>query len=141
MAKRELKVIIITGRSIEQGIAIEGGKMEMEYPRACGVCYMDPSDMEKLDLIAGDPVLVRTKFGEVVLTAVRSEYAPHEGIVFIPMGPWANKIIDPNTSSIGMPSFKGVEGVVQKLEDLGKRPPTATEIVEEVKKTEGSKYA
>lgn len=141
MSTRQLKVVIVTGRSIEQGVAIEGGKMEIEYVRACGVCYMDPSDMEKLDILEGDPVLLKTEHGEVVLTALRSEAAPHEGVVFVPMGPWANKIIDPDTTSTGMPSFKGVEGVIQKVEKVEQRPPTPRDIVEEVKKTEGSKYA
>ena len=37
----------------------------------------------------------------------RDHSGTHPGVGFIPMGPWANSIIDPNTYSTGMPTFKG----------------------------------
>jgi hypothetical protein len=39
--------------------------------------------------------------------AIETTQGPHPGVGFIPMGPWANSIIDPNTYSTGMPTFKG----------------------------------
>ncbi|MGZ8886382.1 MAG: molybdopterin dinucleotide binding domain-containing protein, partial [Halobacteriota archaeon] len=46
--------------------------------------------------------------GEVVVRAIKSPYGPHPGIVFIPMGPWANQVVDPETNTTGMPSYKGI---------------------------------
>ncbi len=108
-----LKAILITGRSLEQGVAIESDKAGDTYTRACGKCLMDPRDMKKLKILSGDTVLVKTDYGEVAVRAERSPDAPHEGIVFIPMGPWANQVVNSYTDSTGMPSFKGVEATIK----------------------------
>jgi formylmethanofuran dehydrogenase subunit D len=104
--KKSVGVILITGRTVDQGVAIEGGKLAQAYVKAAAVCYMDPEDMKKIGVITGDIVSVKTNFGQVVLRVVKSEDTPHVGIAFVPMGPWANQVVDPNTDSIGMPSFR-----------------------------------
>ena len=109
---KRLEVSLITGRTIEQGEAIEGRKMAQGYVEAAGVVYLDPEDMEELGVWEGDVVRVETDFGSVLVYARRSPDAPHRGVAFIPMGPWANAVINPSTDSIGMPSFKGVKAVV-----------------------------
>ncbi len=108
-----LNAILLTGRSLEQGVAIETDKAGDINTRACAKCYIDPQDMKKLKILSGETVLVKTSYGEVVVRAEKSPDAPHEGIVYIPMGIWANQIINPYTDSTGMPSFKGVEATVE----------------------------
>jgi formylmethanofuran dehydrogenase subunit D len=34
-------------------------------------------------------------------------------MVFIPMGPWANSLVGPDTGGCGTPQFKGVEVVIE----------------------------
>jgi formylmethanofuran dehydrogenase subunit D len=34
--------------------------------------------------------------------------------VFIPMGPWANAVLSPDTHGCGMPGFKGVPAQIEK---------------------------
>ena len=104
-----LKANLITGRTVEQGIAIEGFKDKAEYTDAAGVVQIDPGDLKALNIWPGSTVLVKSDYGEVVVKAVRSPYGPHLGIVFIPMGPWANQIVNPDTDTTGMPSFKGIQ--------------------------------
>ncbi|RLG97586.1 molybdopterin dinucleotide-binding protein, partial [Candidatus Bathyarchaeota archaeon] len=48
-----------------------------------------------------------------VVKALKSKRAPHPGKIFIPYGPWANAVTDPETHGIGMPSFKGISAEVQ----------------------------
>jgi len=103
-----LKANLITGRTVEQGIAIEGFKDKPEYIDAAGVVQIDPSDLKVLNIWPGSTVLVKSDYGEVIVKAARSRYGPHPGIVFIPMGPWANQIVNPDTDTTGMPSFKGI---------------------------------
>jgi formylmethanofuran dehydrogenase subunit D len=43
----------------------------------------------------------------VVVKAVDATQGPHPGVAFIPMGPWANQVVNPRTYSTGMPTFKG----------------------------------
>jgi formylmethanofuran dehydrogenase subunit D len=59
----------------------------------------------------GKNVKVTTKFGSVVLRAKENTENPG-GIAFVPMGPWANAIIDPSTGGCGMPGFKGIDAEV-----------------------------
>ncbi len=99
---------LITGRTVEQGVAIEGFKDKQEYVDAAGLVHIDPSDLKTLNIWPGSTVLVKSQYGEVVVKALRSPYGPHPGIVFIPMGPWANQIVNPATDTTGMPSDKGI---------------------------------
>ena len=105
-----LKANLITGRTVEQGIAIEGFKDKPEYTDAAGVVQIDPGDLKVLNIWPGSTVLVKSDYGdrEIAVKATRSPYGPHPGIVFIPMGPWANQIVNPDTDTTGMPSFKGI---------------------------------
>jgi formylmethanofuran dehydrogenase subunit D len=104
-----LRANLITGRTIEQGIAIEGFKDKPDYTDAAGVVQIDPSDLKVLNVWPGSTVEVKSDYGQVMVKAMRSPYGPHPGIVFIPMGPWANQITNPDTDTTGMPSFKGIQ--------------------------------
>ncbi len=92
-----------------QGVAIEGHKHDDEYIKACGICEIDVSDLKKLKVYPGQSVRVKSAYGQVVVRAVKATQGPHPGLVFIPMGPWANQVTNPNTWSTGMPNFKGVK--------------------------------
>jgi formylmethanofuran dehydrogenase subunit D len=98
---------LITGRSIQQGVAMEGGKEKDAYTKACGIIEMDPSDLKKLGAWRGTNVRVTSKYGNVIVKAVEATQGPHPGLAYIPMGPWANSVVNPNTYSTGMPTFKG----------------------------------
>ena len=106
MASIELN--LISGRTIQQGVAIEGGKEKPAYRTAAGIIEMDPADLKKLGVWKNTNVRVSSEYGSVVVKAIETTQGPHPGVAFIPMGPWANTIINPNTYSTGMPTFKGV---------------------------------
>ena len=42
-------LILITCRTINQGVALEGGKNTKENVRAAGICAFDSDDFKKLD--------------------------------------------------------------------------------------------
>ena len=102
-----INVNLISGRSIQQGVAIEGGKEKPAYRAAAGIIELDPSDLKKLGAWKGTNVKVTSDYGSVVVKAIETTQGPHPGLGFIPMGPWANSIVNPNTYSTGMPTFKG----------------------------------
>lgn len=116
-AKPKLKVTLLTGRTIEQGVGKEHGKSSKEYFESVSVCYMDPADLKKLGIKDKTNVLVSTDYGSVVVRALKSKRAPHPGKIFIPYGPWANAITDPETHGIGMPSLKGIPAEVEPAPD------------------------
>ncbi len=111
-----MKVTLITGRTIKQGMALESKDSTM-YLDATAICEFDPEDMKKLGVSEGDTVRVKSEAGLVHVKAVKSTQSPHKSIIFIPMGPWANQVTSPETDSVGMPSFKGVPAEVSAAKD------------------------
>ena len=108
-------LILITCRTINQGIALEGGKNTRENVRAAAICAFDKDDFKKLDCLVGTPVKVSTNYGDVMVYSTISEEGPHPGIIFIPMGPWANQVVNPDSQSCGTPTFKGMKASVEAV--------------------------
>jgi formylmethanofuran dehydrogenase subunit D len=117
MEKPRLRVTLLTGRTIEQGVGKERGKASKEYVESVSVCYIDPEDLKRLGIKEKTNVMVSTDYGSVVVKALKSLRAPHPSIIFIPYGPWANVIVNPETHGIGMPSFKGIPAEVEPTPD------------------------
>jgi formylmethanofuran dehydrogenase subunit D len=113
----KLNVTLLTGRTIEQGVGKEHGKASKEYMESVSVCYMDPEDLKKLGIKEKTNVLVSTDYGSVVVKTLKFLRAPLPGVIFIPYGPWANVVVNPETHSIGMPSFKGIPAEVEPASD------------------------
>ncbi|MHA1154642.1 MAG: molybdopterin dinucleotide binding domain-containing protein [Candidatus Heimdallarchaeota archaeon] len=107
-----LEVIFTSGRTVEQGITLVGIKISEEARVATGVCYLDPKDMEKLDVKENANVKISTSEGEIVVSARFSKDAPHEGIIFMPLGMYANWITPPGSEGIGVPQYKGVKAII-----------------------------
>jgi formylmethanofuran dehydrogenase subunit D len=117
MVQQKLRVTLLTGRTIEQGVGKEQGKSSQEYFEACSMVYMDGDDMKRLGIKTGDNVLVTTSNGSVVLKAVKYPRASTPGLIYIPYGLWANVIVSDETTSIGTPTFKGTPAEVEPAPD------------------------
>lgn len=102
-----LDAILITGRTINQGATIEN-KTSLDYQNATAYCELNPDDIQKLGISPGSNVSVTTDHGDVVVKLKENRGNP-DNIAFIPMGPWANAVVNPDTSGCGMPGFKGVK--------------------------------
>lgn len=114
----EMNIIINTGTSIIQAYyEKKGSTLKDEYRQATAVAFMDPRDMEKLSLKPRDKINVKSEWGEVTIYVDKSHDAPHEGMIFIPKGPWANIVISPETYCCNIPTFKGVPATIRKTGD------------------------
>ncbi len=109
-----IEVEIVSGRTLDQGATVEE-KLTEEYFKAVSYIELSEDDYKALGLQEGDKVKVKTEFGEVVVFAKKGDLP--KGIAFIPMGPYANQVIDPSTDGTGMPQFKGVKAVIEKTEE------------------------
>jgi formylmethanofuran dehydrogenase subunit D len=109
-----LKVTLITGRTINQGATIEN-KTSSDYMEATAYCELNSKDIGLLGTNMSR-VRVKTEHGEVVVKLKENNGNP-DGIAFIPMGPWANAVVDPDTKGCGMPGFKGVPAEVEITDD------------------------
>ena len=108
-----MNVLVLTGRTIEQGKGKEMGKLSDVYLNDVVQCRIDPQDMKTLKLKQNTNVKVTTKFGSVILKAVKSPRAPHPKMIFISYGPWASMIADPETHGTGMPTLKGIPAEIE----------------------------
>jgi len=108
---------LISGRSIQQGVAMEHGKEKDEYTQACGIIEMDPADLKRLGAWRGTNVRVTSKDGTIVVKAVRTREDLVPGLAHIPMGPWANAIVSAYTYSTGEPCFKGFPVDIEPAEN------------------------
>jgi formylmethanofuran dehydrogenase subunit D len=111
----KIMVTLLTGRTINQGVGKELGKLSNDYMDSVSICEMDPVDLKQLDITEDGNVRVTTASGSVVLRAKESLRAPHAGIVYVPYGLWANVVISSKTDGTGMPSFKGVPAEVESV--------------------------
>lgn len=109
-----LKVILITGRTINQGATIEN-KTSSDYMEAAACCELNSKDIALLDKQESN-ARVKTEHGEVVIKLKENNGNP-DGIAFIPMGPWANAVVDPDTKGCGMPGFKGIPAEIEATDD------------------------
>jgi len=109
------KVNLISGRTIVQGQNLDN-KLSEAYFNEVATCELNGSDMEKLGVAADERVKVKTNYGEVVVKAKEKAGTP-EGVIFIPMGPWANAVVSGDTHGAGMPSYKGIDAEIEKTEE------------------------
>jgi formylmethanofuran dehydrogenase subunit D len=113
----KLKVTLLTGRTLRQGQGKEYGKLSERYWKSVVICEIDPEDMKSLRVKEGQNVKITTDYGSVVVIAVKSLRAPHLGVIFVPYGPWASVVVNPKTHGTGMPSFKGIDAVIEPAPD------------------------
>lgn len=105
--------VLLTGRTIYQGVGKEQGKLSDEYLNSVAICEMDPEDMNRMMITENSSVRVTTSFGSVVVRGVKSKRAPQTRILFMPYGPWASLIMPSKTNGTGMPSLKGVPATIE----------------------------
>lgn len=107
MEEQKLRVTLITGRTIDQGVGKELGKGSKEYSDSAAICLIDPADMIKLGIRNRTNVQVTSKYGSVVVKALKNTSGSMPGLAFIPVGLWANAVVGDETFGMGTPTFKG----------------------------------
>ena len=107
------RFVLLTGRTIYQGVGKEQGKLSDEYLNSVAICEMDPEDMSRMMITENSSVRVTTSSGSVIVKAMKSIRAPQTRILFMPYGPWASLIMPSKTNGTGMPSLKGVPATIE----------------------------
>ena len=113
MVEQRLRAILITGRTIDQGVGKEMGKGSKEYFDSSALCFIDAEDLKKLGIKSRSNVKVTSKYGSVIVKVAKNPYGSNPGLVFIPCGLWANAICGDETFGMGMPLFKGFQVEVE----------------------------
>ncbi len=118
-----MRCMLNTGRTTDQGVALEIGKTSQAYYAATAIAFLSQDDMEELDLQEDDRIGISTEAGTIVVRCRKGWI--EKGQIFMPLGPWANAIVGRDTSSTGMPSYKGVMVDVRKAQ---KEPTTLSDL-------------
>ena len=119
-----MNFILNTGRTIWQGQAIESGKDLQMYVDAAAVCNMNRDQMEAMGVKDGDNIEVVSEYGDVIVKVVTAKEELPDVMIYIPMGPWANRVIRPNTDSTATPSFKNIPVEINPTEEAVLDMPT-----------------
>jgi formylmethanofuran dehydrogenase subunit D len=130
---KEINVILLSGRTLQQGIGLEVGKTSKEYFDSVNYAEISFADSEKLDLKESTPIEIHTNHGNVVLNWRNSE-GISSGSIFVPYGPWANQVFGEDTMCTGTCHYKGIRATLEPAK--GKSVLTLPELVKKMK--EGS---
>ena len=105
-------------RTVFQSVVSDMAIDSTEYKDKLGICYVNPKDMKTLGIKEGNLKLT-SEFGTVIVKAVESEREAAEGIITLPLGPWANQISGVIEKEPILKSFKvKVEVVKEKITDI-----------------------
>jgi formylmethanofuran dehydrogenase subunit D len=105
---RSERFILIPGRSTEQGTRV-GDKSSAQYQDVTRTLRVNPADLARLGLRAGDRVRLRAGPGEIEVTCVSAGDELPSGMLFIAYGPASSRLLSGETQGTGMPDSKGVE--------------------------------
>lgn len=112
----KVSVTLISGRTANQGIGLEEGKLSERYINSVNYVQLCPIDAERMNLKPEDHVKIITNYGSVTVN-----WALDKGLdsryVFFPYGPWANQVYAASTGSTGMPIMKGIPAIVEPSEE------------------------
>ena len=109
--------ILIPGRTSKQGCGISEGKFTEGYQAEINTLQVNPDDMERLELAAGDTVRLVTETGrqiDVAIKASKGDELP-AGLLFIGYGDLSSKLMEGETHGSGMPTSKGFDVTMEKI--------------------------
>jgi formylmethanofuran dehydrogenase subunit D len=108
--------ILIPGRTSRQGTSLNEGKLTAEYIDEVATVQMNPLDMQRLGLLTGTQVRLRSALGATVVKcqAAKSNELP-QGLLFMPYGDCSSQLMGADTHGTGMPTSKGIDVAVEKV--------------------------
>ncbi|MFP4371634.1 MAG: molybdopterin dinucleotide binding domain-containing protein [Halanaerobium sp.] len=98
------KFILITGRTIKQGMASVSGKKSDNYQKETSYVEVSKNVLERMNIEEGEDVILENEAGSVEVSCKAADL--EEDIVFMPYGPTANTLIGTDTGGTGMPDSK-----------------------------------
>lgn len=108
----KITVTLISGRTSQQGVALEVGKTSDQYFQSVSFVEVSAEDAKAMGLEDGKRVEVATPHGSVVVTG-RVSKGLEEGMAFFPYGLWSNQVFGSETDGTGMPAYKGIEATLE----------------------------
>lgn len=108
--------ILIPGRTSRQGTGLNEGKYSADYQDEINTLLVHPGDMVKLGVKDGDRVRMWNENGSVTVGCKSAKEECPPGLAFISYGDKSSQLMDGETHGSGMPTSKGMEVFVEKIE-------------------------
>ncbi|MBI1731521.1 MAG: hypothetical protein HYR49_01970 [Gammaproteobacteria bacterium] len=109
-------MLLIAGRTSEQGTSLNKGKLKAEYQQVTSTAEMNEQDMARLGLKEGDRVRLRNDAGETTVTCTPRKAADlPSGMIFMAYGPCSSELMEADTAGSGMPLSKNLAVTVEKV--------------------------
>ncbi|OEG62656.1 MAG: molybdopterin dinucleotide-binding protein [Halanaerobium sp. MDAL1] len=96
--------ILITGRTIKQGMASVSGKKSDNYKKETSYVEVSKNILEQMNIEEGETVILESQSSSIEVTCKGADL--EDDIVFMPYGPTANTLIGTDTGGTGMPNSK-----------------------------------
>lgn len=108
--------ILIPGRTARQGTTLNEGKFTQGYVDETSTLTMNPDDMARLALKAGDRVRLRSEQGQIELPcqAAKPGNLP-TGLLFLPYGDMSSRLMGGDTHGTGMPNSKSFDVELERV--------------------------
>jgi len=104
---------LISGRTKKQADGLHKGAGSPEHITATSLVEISGADMTRLGVTEGQTVRLVSSAGFVEIPAFKADLPA--GLLFMPMGPAANTLVEAETFGVGMPSFKGQQVKVEPV--------------------------
>ena len=111
-------LILIPGRTARQGTGLNEGKYSADYQDEINTLLVNPTDMIKLGVKEGDSVRVWNQQGSVTVKCKSAKEECPPGLAFISYGDKSSQLMEGETHGSGMPTSKGMDVYVEKVEAL-----------------------
>ncbi len=109
-------MILIPGRSQQQGTSLNEGKLEEEYLTVTSTVEMNRDDMQRLGLKDGDQVRLSNSEGEIIARCKgRKPQDLPSSVLFMAYGPSSSRLMGGDTAGSGMPISKTFEVNVEAV--------------------------
>lgn len=105
------EVTVVTYRGIFQEVEEALGMYSDGYRDQSAIVSLDGGDIKELGVEEGQPVILETGSGKVVVVAKLSE-DPHPGLAFMPSSPWSAQLV---SGEAGESSFLDMKSFMAKV--------------------------
>lgn len=108
----EIALVVVTYRDVFQWAARHTGESADDFQERSAIVRLSPEDMRALGTAPGRAVKLRSRAGEVVVRA-EVDTGCRSGFAFMPVSPYASRLVSYDAARWSLPDFKRVEASVE----------------------------
>jgi len=108
----EITLVVVTYRDVFQWAAKHQGESADDFQERSAIVKLSPEDMRALGTTSGRAVKLRSRAGEVVVRA-EVDTGCRSGFAFMPVSPYASRLVSYDAARCNLPNFKRLEATVE----------------------------